>query len=102
MHKARPTPTSGTYGQSIIDWDTATSLGALYGRVEGLAGRELEAAQQIWAEAQFRVTVHYINGKDINREDRLYWGSRILEIGDVRDPYGNRATIFILCKELVR
>lgn len=100
-HKAKPAATEGTYGHTEIDWDTVEDR-LVYGRVEGLTGRELEAAQQVWAEAKYKVTLHYINGKNVNREDRLYWGTRVLDIGDVRDPYGNQTTLFLLCRELVR
>ena len=81
-------------GQPTITWPAKQ---ACYARVEALQGRELEAAQQTWAEARWRVTTHYISGIDTTM--RITWGSRTLEIIDAEDPNGLQERLVMTCKE---
>lgn len=87
-------------GQDVYSWTTITD-GPFWAMIEALQGRQLEAAQQTWAEARFRVTIRYQPGVSINREDRLLWGSRILDILDVEDPDQRTRQIVMVCKEIV-
>lgn len=88
-------------GEDITTW---THLAFVWARIEALAGRELEAAQQTWAEARFRITIdHPLSSFTPRREDRIMWGSpaRILDILDSEDQTNHRRTVLIHAKEYV-
>lgn len=97
--KRHPGRTAGSYGSTVIDWTAAPLLGYFWGSFEALAGRELEAAMQRWAEARFRFKMHYRAG--IDREDRLEYSGRTFDIVDAEDPNGNRREIWLTLRELV-
>jgi hypothetical protein len=74
-----------------------------------MSGRELETAQQTWAEARFKVITHFISG--VKREMRIVWGgldgsnaplstARLLDILDAEDPWGTGTTLVMICKEI--
>jgi SPP1 family predicted phage head-tail adaptor len=83
-------------GQNIYEWDDVLITPA---RVVALVGRELELAQQRWAEARFRVEMHYITG--IKREMRGLWGTRYLNVIDAEDPWGTGMVLHVVAKEWV-
>ena len=92
--------TQDTYGQDTVSW-TASTDGPYWALVEAMQGRELESVMQKWAEARFRVTIRFQSGVTINREDRLLWGSRTLDILDAEDPTQSRTWTVMVCRELV-
>lgn len=87
--------TQDSYGQQAITYPT---LGTFWADISALQGRELEAVTQRWAEAQFRVRMHY-NKYGIDRADRIVWGTRVLDILDVEDQYGDQRWLTMYCRE---
>jgi len=87
----------GSYGNDTITYPT---LGTFWAHIEAMQGRELDAAMQRWAEARFKVRMHY-NTYGIDRADRIYWGSRVLDILDIEDPFGDSRWLVAVCKEFV-
>lgn len=86
-----------SYGNDTITYPT---LGTFYALVEAIQGRELDAAMQRWAEARFKVRLHY-NTYGIDRADRISWGTRTLDILDIEDPFGDQRWLVAVCKEFV-
>ena len=89
-----------TFGQDVVSW-TADTDGPFWAMIDALQGRQLEAAQQTWAEARLRVTIRYQPGVTIERADRLLWGSRVLDILDAEDPSQRKRKVVMICRELV-
>jgi len=94
------------HGEPAITWATFQEAQA---RIEAMTGRELETAQQTWADARLKVITHYISG--VKREMRIVWGgldgnndplstARLLDILDAEDPKGTGATLVMICKEI--
>ena len=87
-----------SYGSDVI---TYPSLGTFWAEVTAMQGRELDAAMQRWAEARFKIRMHY-NTYGIERADRIYWGTRTLDILDIEDQRGDRRWLIAYCKEFVK
>ena len=85
------------YGNDTITYPT---MGTFWAEVKDTTGREFTAVMQKWAEAQFAVRLHY-NTYGIDRADRIYWGSRVLDILDIEDPFGDARWLVAICKEFV-
>jgi SPP1 family predicted phage head-tail adaptor len=94
------------YGEPAVTWANFQECQA---RIEAMSGRELETAQQTWAEARFKVTTHYLSG--VEREMRVVWGgldgnndplstARLLDILDAEDPTGAGTTLVMICKSI--
>ena len=94
-----PTKTQDSYGQDVITWSTYMQT---YGNVRAMTGRELEAVQQRWAEARFKIRIPYPPIR-VNREDRIRYGSpeRTLDIIDAEDQDGVRSEMVIYAMEMV-
>jgi len=88
------------FGQDTVSW-TASTSGPFWAEVVALEGRELANAQQKWAEARFKVTIRYQSGVTIQRQDRILWGTRTLDILDAEDPNQALRKTVMMCKELV-
>lgn len=85
-----------SHGGDVYEWATVTTATL---RIWALRGRELETAQQRWAEAEFGAEGYYRDGVFLP-ERRLLWGSRALDIGFAEDPDGYRRRILIYAKEV--
>jgi SPP1 family predicted phage head-tail adaptor len=96
-----PDDVEGSMGYATGDWDSASTSGPFWAEVRAMQGRELEASQQTWAEARFKVRMRYQPGVTINRKDRITWGSRTLDILDAEDPDGRKREFVMVCKEYV-
>lgn len=96
----RPTVTGqNSSGEDIVE---NLDIGGAWVHIERLTGRELERAQQLQAEAQFRITADSPLGSfEIQRKDLIGWGSRTLNILDAEDPNQRRRELAILAKEYV-
>lgn len=92
----RCTKTQDSYGQDVATW---SDLITMYAQVRAMAGREMEAANQTVAEARFKIRT-WKPETTINREDRIVWDGRTLDILDVEDPSGVGREIVILAREL--
>lgn len=69
-----------------------------YAAITAMRGRELEAARQTFAEARFQIRTWYPSAP-FQREDRIIWGTRILDILDVEDPQALRREVLIIARE---
>lgn len=92
----RATASQNSYGEDVPTW---AAIGSCWANIRPLQGRELEAAQQTFAEARFRIEVRYQRGAGFQRKDRVIWGSRTLDILDVEDPDQRQRRLFLTCKE---
>lgn len=96
----RPTVTSQS--SSGEDVKSNVSLGSAWVKITALQGRELERAQQLQAEARFKIeTEHSLTTYTLQRADIISWGSRTLDILDVEDPDQRRRGLVVYAKELV-
>ncbi len=95
----RPTVTS--QNSSGEDVESNVSLGSAWVKITALQGRELERAQQLQAEARFKIEMeHPLTDYALQRADTITWGSRTLDILDVEDPDQRRRGLVIFAKEL--
>ncbi len=92
----RGTATQNSFGEDVVTW---AAIGSYWANVRALQGKELETAQQTWAEARFKIDMRYQAGTTFQRKDRITWGSRVLDILDVEDPDQRQARLFIIAKE---
>lgn len=87
-----------TRGQDEYTW---ASVQETWANITALQGREMEVVQQRWADARFKVIMHFLAG--VTFAMRLAWldGSttRILQIMDVQDPDGLRKRLVLFCRE---
>ncbi len=83
-------------GQDIYTW---TPIVTTQCRVTALQGRELEFANQRWADARFQIEMHYVS--TLKREMRGVWGTRYLDIVDAEDPWGTGMVLKVIAKEWV-
>lgn len=87
-----------SYGQDVYTWQTVVSM---RGQVTALQGRELDLAQQKWAEAKYKIVTHWYSG--LKLEHRIEWwdgdATRYLDMLSIDDIPGTRAYLTILAKE---
>ena len=97
-HQRQTVTGQNSYGQKTYTWD---AVGTYWAEVRAMQGKELDIAQQKWAEARFKVTVRYQPSVEFKRADRLVWGTRNLDIIDAEDPDGRQDMVVIVAKEYV-
>jgi len=93
----RATKTQSVMGEDVVTW---SDLVTLHAQVRAMHGRELEAYQQQWAEARFRIRT-WKPAEVIRREDRIIWDGRTLDILDAEDPDGTGRELGIIAREVV-
>lgn len=85
----RPVKTKNDFGEDVIELENYATVLA---QIAALQGREMEAAQQRWAAAKYRIRMQYTKG--IEREFTIEWplasGLLTLDILDVQDLAGTR------------
>jgi head-tail adaptor len=90
---------SGT-GASILSW---TTLLEVYGSLEVLSGRRLEAAQATWPEAVGESLVRFraeLTAADLAKTPlRVSHGGRLYPVGKVIDRDGRRRELKLIWKE---
>lgn len=86
-----------TSGEDVYTW---TTVWACKANVLPMSGREIEAAQQKWAEARWKIKIHYPSVA-IQRAMQIVWGVRIFDILDAEDPGGKRREFVMVAKEWV-
>jgi SPP1 family predicted phage head-tail adaptor len=84
-------------GEDVFTW---TTVATLWCDVRPMSGRELEAAQQIHAEARWKIKTHYPS-VTIKRAMRAVIGTRILDILDAEDPGNKEREFVMIAKEWV-
>jgi len=65
---------------------TPTTVGTFWANVAYLQGRELEVAQQRWAEARYKITIRRQTGITIRPTDYAVWNGQTLDIIPVDGP----------------
>ena len=92
-------------GQDSFGTDVSTPRDLLTCKAEvlGMQGRELIAAQQIWADARYKIRQHYYSG--LKPDMRIAWWidgeTRVLDVLDIQDPTGLRQVQVIYAKDHV-
>lgn len=86
------------FGEDVYSWVDVVSVAC---QVKPLAGREMQAAQQRWAESKYRIVQHYVPGME--RAERGAWfvdgEYRYLDILDINDRAGIGRVMEITAKE---
>lgn len=80
-------------GEMVPGW---TTYAAMWGRVEGVQGREYLAAASEQAETTWRVTARYVKG--VKPADRIVNGEQILNIKAIL-PNNDRTQLVLMCEE---
>jgi SPP1 family predicted phage head-tail adaptor len=93
----RASKTQNTYGEDVVTWP---ALLTAHAQIRAMQGRELEAYQQQWAEARWKIRM-WLPDVTIMREDQIIWGTRTLDILDAEDPDGTGRTLEIVAREVV-
>lgn len=94
----RASVTQNSFGEDVVTWSNLLSCWA---NIRAMKGREMETAQQTWAEARFKIDMRFQKGTELRRKDRLLWGTRTLDILDVEDPDQTQRRLFLIAKEFV-
>lgn len=90
----RPVKTRNSFGEDVVTW---TLVATVWANVRAMSGAEMERVQQRWALARFKVRTWYMAG--IEREYRILWGTRVLDILDAEDPGGLQRELVMTCQE---
>ena len=86
-----------SFGADQFEWQTFCTC---YMNITAMQGRELEVAQQRWADARYKCESQFIEG--VRHEMRINRNGRYLEIMDVQDPFGMRDRLVYYCREWVK
>lgn len=90
----KSTETQNSWGEDIAMRELLFTTRA---QVKELAGRELFAVQQMWAEARYQIRMHFVG--DVREKDEIDWDGRTLDIIDARDEPGTRRVLTIIAKD---
>jgi len=90
------TESRGATGEVTKTWTTALTVWA---SIRPLSGRELLQAQQVQADVTHRVRMRH--NTTVTTSHRLLFGTRILEINSVIDPFEAGEELELMCKETV-
>lgn len=85
-----------SYGQPTKSW---TKYATTYAAVEPIRGAEVERAKQIFAQAEYKVTIRYRAGVKVT--DKIVFGSQTFEIGSIINWAQRNIKLEIYCKEVV-
>ncbi len=94
---SRTVTSQDSHGQDVT---ARTVIGTYWGEVRALQGREMQAAQQKWSDAKFRVETRYQPGVSFSTDRSIEWGSRTLDILSAEDPDGMQRRMVIYCREV--
>jgi len=87
------TEAADAFGQEIRSYSTYATV---WGEVKPLREKEIEAAKQIFSEAEVKITIRY--NSDVSETDRIVFDGKTYEIGGVIDPYERNRDIELMCK----
>jgi SPP1 family predicted phage head-tail adaptor len=83
------------YGEKIRDY---TTYATVWAEIKPLQGKELEHAQQISAETDFRIRIRYHSA--VASEHRVVYGERVFEITAVKNIEERNKELILMCKEI--
>lgn len=89
-----PVKVSTTGGGSIETWSDVTTVSA---RVLPMQGREMFAREQLHEEITHKVTIRHRS--DVTTDQRLVWGSRVLNIESAVNLDERRRYLTMTCRE---
>lgn len=98
--KTSGSPQRSATGAAATGWATLLTV---YGSLDALSGRRLEAAQATWPEAVFEATVRYRS--EIADADaaatplRIAFGGLFFPVGKVLDKDQTKVALRLLCKQ---
>jgi SPP1 family predicted phage head-tail adaptor len=97
QQKSAGSPQRTATGAKSTSWAT---LATVYGSLEVLAGRRLEAAQATWGEATGESMIRYRSEiLDASVPLRISFGGRFYPVGKVFDQDGRKVMLKLLWKE---
>lgn len=85
-----------SFGQDVT---TTTSMGTFWAHVSYMTGRELQAAQQRWAEAQYSIEIQRQPGITLKPSDQIVWNSQTLDVVDIQGQGTRSAVWTIIAKD---
>jgi SPP1 family predicted phage head-tail adaptor len=88
------TAAQNTFGEEEPRWVTVATRWA---SIDPLSGRELFAAQQIYAEATHQVRLRYL--ADLTPKMRLTYRGRVFDIQSIRNPEERRELLDLIVTE---
>lgn len=88
-----------TFGVDVLG--TPTTVGTFWANVEPLRGRELQYAQQRWAEAQYMITLRRQPGVSIEPDDWAEWNGVVLDIMPAMGPGTRNSEWIVYAKDHV-
>lgn len=91
----------GALGVDVKTWST---LGTFWARVRPLTGRELILAQQVNATLSHEVTFRNVGGigsLSVTTQDRLKWGTHVLNIDSIVEANGYNEYYKVMCMEMM-
>jgi head-tail adaptor len=88
-----------SFGQPVLG--TPVDVASVWAEVIYLAGRELEAVQQTWAEARYKIRLRRQMEIEINRAYWIDWQGDTLDILDVQGPRTRNPEWVIIAKDHV-
>jgi len=84
-------------GEEIETW-TGDAYATIWAEIQPLNGRELETAQQVHPQVDYKITIRY--HPQVTAEHRVYWRSRIFEITAIINPSERGVMQVLYCKEI--
>ena len=93
------TPTLDPNGGKVASWATTSTVWA---SVQTLTGKKLEIARQIDAEASVEIRMRYCGSggsANVTVDNRLLFGTRILEPFLIVNEHERNIMLKVLCKE---
>ncbi len=88
--------TENGFGQKTKTWSTSETRWAF---IEPLSGRELEKARAVRSDVTHRVTMR-AGGLTVTPEQRLLFGSRILNIASITNTEERNRELIFMCTEV--
>lgn len=90
-----PTLVQDTFGGTDIDQENVVAT--IWGYVESLTGRELEAAQQIVAQVTHKITIRWMDG--LRPQQNVVFDNRLFQIQAIQNPDERHHALILLCVE---
>lgn len=98
--KVAGSPTRTSTGASNLTWSTLLTV---YGSLEPLSGRRLEAAQATWPQAVVEARVRYrseiLDSDTDGTPLRISFGDRYYPVGKVLNPEERKVELRLLCSQ---
>lgn len=99
-HKASGSPQRSSTGASVLAWSTLLTV---WGSLEPLSGKRLEAAQATWPQATVEAKVRYraeiLDADTAGTPLRISFGGRYYPVGKVLNPMERNIELRLLCSQ---